>query len=227
MAFRRRADDGPLIVVFWSSHQLIKIVVKVGPLYGSAHVSFIISVYVCVCVCVSRGQLLPVCMLSTIWHISVCYVASCFSSKNCFYSCYCMTYWHNQRHGLLLTGWNEWCSMLRKWLIAFFLHLSYIRWNTLTCCNPASIQCRATIGPPAKRHLNGVSLAGRLWPAFRCLLGSSERQVIHSTKCKKLLFGKIKSIKASWLYERVILSKQLFLTIVIKCALHKSKFLLY
>ena len=30
----------------------------------------------------------------------------------------------------------------------------------------ASIQCWATIGPQAKRHLNGVSLMGRSWPAF-------------------------------------------------------------
>ena len=29
-----------------------------------------------------------------------------------------------------------------------------------------SIQCWATIGPPVKRHLNGVSLAGRLWSAY-------------------------------------------------------------
>ena len=28
----------------------------------------------------------------------------------------------------------------------------------------SSIQCRAIIGPPAKRHLNGVSLAGHWWP---------------------------------------------------------------
>ena len=30
----------------------------------------------------------------------------------------------------------------------------------------ASIQCWATIGPPAKRHLNGVLLVGRRWPAY-------------------------------------------------------------
>ena len=30
----------------------------------------------------------------------------------------------------------------------------------------ASIQCRVIIGTPAKRHLNGVSLAGRWWPAY-------------------------------------------------------------
>ena len=30
----------------------------------------------------------------------------------------------------------------------------------------ASIQCWAIIGPPGKCHLNGISLAGRLWPAF-------------------------------------------------------------
>ena len=34
-----------------------------------------------------------------------------------------------------------------------------------------SIQCRATIGPPAKRHSKGDSLAGRWWPVYRCLLG--------------------------------------------------------
>ena len=30
----------------------------------------------------------------------------------------------------------------------------------------ASIQCWAIIGSPAKRHLNGVSLAGRCWPIY-------------------------------------------------------------
>ena len=30
----------------------------------------------------------------------------------------------------------------------------------------ASIQCWAIISTPAKRHLNGVSLVGRLWPAY-------------------------------------------------------------
>ena len=33
---------------------------------------------------------------------------------------------------------------------------------------PASIQYQATIGQPAKRHLNSDALAGRWWPAFRC-----------------------------------------------------------
>ena len=28
------------------------------------------------------------------------------------------------------------------------------------------------ISPPAKRHLNGVSLAGRWWPKIECCLGS-------------------------------------------------------
>ena len=27
-------------------------------------------------------------------------------------------------------------------------------------------------GPPAKRHLNGVSLAGQLWPNIECWFGS-------------------------------------------------------
>ena len=31
---------------------------------------------------------------------------------------------------------------------------------------------RAIIAPPAKRHLNGVSLAGKLWPNIECWLGS-------------------------------------------------------
>ena len=31
---------------------------------------------------------------------------------------------------------------------------------------------RAIIGPPAKRHLNGVSLARRQWPKMKCWLGS-------------------------------------------------------
>ena len=29
----------------------------------------------------------------------------------------------------------------------------------------SSIECWVTIGPPSKRHLNGVSLAGLSWPA--------------------------------------------------------------
>ena len=36
----------------------------------------------------------------------------------------------------------------------------------------ASTQYRVTIGPPAKRYFNGVSLAGRWYPALRCLLGT-------------------------------------------------------
>ena len=35
----------------------------------------------------------------------------------------------------------------------------------------ASPQYRVTIGPPAKLYFNGVPLAGRWYPAFRCLLG--------------------------------------------------------
>ena len=30
----------------------------------------------------------------------------------------------------------------------------------------ATVLCMANIGPQAKRHLNGVSLSGRLWPAY-------------------------------------------------------------
>ena len=38
--------------------------------------------------------------------------------------------------------------------------------------NPARIQSRVTIGPPAKRHSDGVSLTGRSCPDFTCILGS-------------------------------------------------------
>ena len=33
---------------------------------------------------------------------------------------------------------------------------------------PASIHCRVTIGPPAKRHSNRVSLVGQWCTTFRC-----------------------------------------------------------
>ena len=36
----------------------------------------------------------------------------------------------------------------------------------------ARIQSRATIGPPAKRHSDGVSPTGRQCPDFTCILGS-------------------------------------------------------
>ena len=36
---------------------------------------------------------------------------------------------------------------------------------------PASILSWATIGPPAKLHLNGVLLADQLWLTFKCILG--------------------------------------------------------
>ena len=36
---------------------------------------------------------------------------------------------------------------------------------------PASMQSWVTIGPPAKRHWNDVSLAGRLSPIYVCILG--------------------------------------------------------
>ena len=38
--------------------------------------------------------------------------------------------------------------------------------------DPKTTKKRAIIGPPAKHHLNGVSLAGRLWPNIECPLGS-------------------------------------------------------
>ena len=45
---------------------------------------------------------------------------------------------------------------------------------------------RAIIGPPAKRHLNGVSLAGRWWPNMKCWLCSFVIfQGIHTSIAKK------------------------------------------
>ena len=38
-------------------------------------------------------------------------------------------------------------------------------WRHNTVANPG-MQYRAAIGPPAKRHLNGVLLAGRWWPVL-------------------------------------------------------------
>ena len=44
----------------------------------------------------------------------------------------------------------------------------------------AIIQLGAIIGTPAKRHLNGVSLAGRCWPAFSgiCFLSPSLKNIV-------------------------------------------------
>ena len=49
----------------------------------------------------------------------------------------------------------------------------YIIPEGLTNKEPSTIQFLATFGPPAKRHSNGVSLAGRWWPASIFLLGTS------------------------------------------------------
>ena len=49
-----------------------------------------------------------------------------------------------------------------------------MRDNTQSDNNPANIHPPATIGPPAKRHFNGVSLVGRQWPAFTCQLEMDE-----------------------------------------------------
>ena len=44
--------------------------------------------------------------------------------------------------------------------------------NSANSVPPSVRQRNAIIGPPAKRHLNGVSLAGRWWPNIECWLGS-------------------------------------------------------
>ena len=45
-------------------------------------------------------------------------------------------------------------------------------WRCDISNHTASLQSRATIGPPAKRHSNGVSLADLRWLATICLLGA-------------------------------------------------------
>ena len=46
------------------------------------------------------------------------------------------------------------------------------------------IQKRANIGPPAKRHLNGVSLVGRKWPEM------TSRLCIYLVVCEKVTLFK-------------------------------------
>ena len=60
-------------------------------------------------------------------------------------------------------------SQEKEIILSFFVYI------LLNSVNPASTLWRATIGPSAKRHLNGVSLTGRWLSAFRCLL---ERSII-------------------------------------------------
>ena len=52
------------------------------------------------------------------------------------------------------------CSIQNK-LIHVYPDAKHARTQSLAKLeNPAGIQCQATIGPPGKRHSNGVSLAG-------------------------------------------------------------------
>ena len=52
---------------------------------------------------------------------------------------------------------------------------------SLKTLNSFSMLSRATIGLPAKRHLKGVSLAGRCWLALEYLPGSSLRRLSRIT----------------------------------------------
>ena len=60
--------------------------------------------------------------------------------------------------------WSMESSFVRWWVISFFVIATSV-WNISKCARstlfPASIKYRATIGPPAKRHSDGVSLVGR------------------------------------------------------------------
>ena len=48
-------------------------------------------------------------------------------------------------------------------------------------CNLSGSQ--ATISPPSKGHLDGVSLAGHSWLNFTCLLGRKSAQSVISLLC--------------------------------------------
>ena len=50
-------------------------------------------------------------------------------------------------------------------------------------CNLSGSQ--ATISPPSKGHLDGVSLAGHSWLNFTCLLGRKSAQSVISLPCTK------------------------------------------
>ena len=54
---------------------------------------------------------------------------------------------------------------VQKYMVSLKLFLAILARNTLKSQSyQSSIQCLALIGPPAKRHLNGVSLTGHWWP---------------------------------------------------------------
>ena len=56
---------------------------------------------------------------------------------------------------------------LQKYMVSLklFLHVAIlVRTPLKSQSYQSSIQCWAIIGPPVKRHLNGISLAGHWWP---------------------------------------------------------------
>ena len=58
---------------------------------------------------------------------------------------------------------------MREEVIYLYLSIYLFVLQVMTI-NPASTLCRTHIGPPTKCHSNGISLAGRPWPAFLCLV---------------------------------------------------------
>ena len=54
---------------------------------------------------------------------------------------------------------------VQKYMVSLKLFLAILARTPLKSQSyQSSIQCSVLIGPPAKRHLNGVSLAGHWWP---------------------------------------------------------------
>ena len=76
---------------------------------------------------------------------------------------------HLQTSRCLMAGrwWPKAVYWLRDRLLCNYRHATryFSYWGTLMY--PVNIHCRATISPLAKRHLNGVSLAGRWWNSLK------------------------------------------------------------
>ena len=81
--------------------------------------------------------------------------------------------------------------------IGFLATLVQIPWKIIKL--PSQIHCRAVIGTPAKRHLNGVSLAGRSWPAYIAVWILSLSSLTKKTKQKKTFLSWNPSDKTFWI----------------------------
>ena len=66
--------------------------------------------------------------------------------------------------------WEVLSEGVQLWLRFSFISFFSCSWSRE---RGSKYHCKwVIIGPPAKRHLNVISLTGRLWPNNKCLLGS-------------------------------------------------------